>query len=113
MKKSDLSTGTSMALRALTIAMLSMITELVTGVASDAKEPSARLIYNLDDGAAFGQPCVLRFGMPTPRVPTSGVVIRKRLDGFVKDLAQSGVTDFFICVNSQRTTYKSDVWDSF
>mgnify|MGYP001177100492 CR=1 FL=1 len=87
---------------------------MLTGIPFGAREATAsesigeaeqvpRLMYNLDDTAVFAMDSVRELGLTVP----------ERMDAFVDSLSRTGVTDFFICVNAQRTTYNSEVWESF
>ena len=61
--------------------------------------PPMRLIYNMEEAEFFAG----TFGPPTP----------ENIDHFVDVRAALGITDLFICVNDQRTNYRSDVWESY
>lgn len=66
---------------------------------SREEKPVGRVIYNLDCSEYF--------------VGTFGGVVPETIDKFVDDHAAAGVTDLFINVNSQKTNYRSDVWESY
>lgn len=72
-------------------------------VAAQSSQPAidrGRVIYNLDNSEFF----VGKFGSIEPAT----------IDKFVDEhAATGGITDLFINVNSQRTNYDSDVWESY
>ena len=103
MKRSDIPLVASIAGVALLIGVPSGARE---ATASEGSEKVRRLMYNLDDGALFtGQ-------VKKHLAPDLGASVPRMMDAFVDFLSQTGVTDFFICVNSQRTTYDSEAWES-
>ena len=64
-----------------------------------------RVIYNLD--------CTQFFAGSVDLVGSFGPVVPETIDKFVDDHAAAGITDLFINVNSQRTNYRSDVWEAW
>ena len=61
--------------------------------------PRGRVFYNLDCTEFF--------------MGTFGPVVPETIDKFVDAHAAVGVTDWVVNVNSQRTNYPSDAWDSY
>jgi len=69
------------------------------GTKNSRDEDRGRVIYNLDPTEFF--------------VGTFGPVEEATIDKFVEAHAAAGISDLFINVNSQRTNYRSDVWDAW
>ena len=61
--------------------------------------PSMRVLFNQDDSNLFGG----KYG------PPSAQTVSDYVDSFVS----TGVTDLLINVNTQRTIYRSDVWEAY
>ncbi len=66
---------------------------------SKTDKSRGRVIYNLDCSEFF--------------VGTFGGVVPESIDKLVDEHAAAGVTDMFINVCSQKTNYRSDVWESY
>lgn len=80
---------------ALVVAQSLSVNLAISQTASAASRP---VIFNLDASEFF--------------VETFGPVVPKTIDKYVKTMSGTGVTDLFVCVNMQRTNYRSSVWES-
>lgn len=78
--------------------VLCLLTIIVAGAAGPMQPGVRPLIFNLDASEFF--------------VETFGPVAPETIDDYVATLADSAVSDLFVCVNMQRTNFRSQVWES-
>ena len=103
MTRAGFKCAASASLVILSIGLSSLSDPAAADQAGNTPRRAGRLIFNLDYSAVFIQGCVKQYGPDLPR----------RMADFVESLGRTGVTDFFINVNTQRTNYRSDVWESW
>lgn len=70
----------------------------VAGAQEQRAASSKRLIFNQDNSEFF--------------IGSFGPVRPETVDSYIKSIAGKAVTDLFICVNAQRTNYRSKVWEA-
>ena len=79
--------------------LVAMGCHAATAQSRASDDERGRVIYNLDCTEYF-------MGTFGPNEPET-------IDKFVEDHAAAGITDLWINVNSQRTNYRSDVWEAY